>query len=69
MKRVSDGWHTVRGYRVYVEDGCIMRGVKRDINGGLVPAYPYKPAFEGGYDLCTGVKVSTFRRSGRYVML
>ena len=69
MKKISDGWHTVRGYRLYVEDGCILWGVKRDINGSLVTAWPYKPAPGGGYDLCTGVKVSTFRRSSRYVML
>lgn len=25
MKTISDGWHTVAGHRVYVEDGLVRR--------------------------------------------
>lgn len=42
MEKVKDGWHTVKGYEVYVEDGKIIRGVKEDFNGQRVTAYPYK---------------------------
>lgn len=42
MTKMKDGWHTVKGYEVYVEDGKILRGVKNDTNGSRVPAYPYK---------------------------
>lgn len=37
--RYEDGWHTIRGYYVLVENGR-----------------------SGGYDLCSGISVNTFRR-------
>ena len=40
--KIKDGWHKIKGYEVYVENGRVVRGVKEDINGGEVPAYPYK---------------------------
>ena len=58
----EDGWHTIRGYYVLVENGRIIRGMKKDRNKSLVPAYPYRKAQGGGYDLCSGISVNTFRR-------
>lgn len=59
----KDGWHTIRGYIVLVKNGQIIRGVKEDRNKSLVPAYPYhRKARDGGYDLCSGISVNTFRR-------
>lgn len=59
----EDGWHTIRGERVLVEDGRIIRGIKNSPSGfGLVPSYPYKKSYGGGYDLCSGISVETFKR-------
>lgn len=69
MARYKDGWHKVCGYSVYVENDRIMRGVKRDDNGGLVSAYPYhRDKRNGGWNECVGVKVDTFRCSYNYAM-
>ena len=41
MKQVKDGWHTVAGHNVYVENGKIIRGVEgEDLT--RVPVYPYR---------------------------
>lgn len=29
-RTISDGWHTISGYRVYIEDGYITRGITDD---------------------------------------
>lgn len=65
-KMMKDGWHIVCGYEVYVEDNRIRRGVKKDYNGSLVPAWPYRWLDE--YNCWTeecGCTVSAFR-SGFY---
>ena len=60
--RYKDGWHTIRGYYVLVENGRIIRGMKKDRNKSLAPSYPYRKAQGGGYDLCSGISVETFKR-------
>lgn len=45
-----DGWYNVEGRDVLVEDGIVLRGTKRDINGGDITAYVYKSDGHGGYD-------------------
>lgn len=43
MKKIySDGWHTLGGEEVYIEDGKIQRAVKLDSNGSYVPAQVYR---------------------------
>lgn len=69
MKKYSDGWHTVKGFEVYVENGCILRGVYINSIGSAKTTYPYKSSRYGGYDQCIGVKVETFRRSENYIMI
>lgn len=59
--KIKDGWHIIKGYEVYVENGRVIRGVKEDINGGEIPAYPYK-LVEGGW-MIGEPAVSTFRKS------
>ena len=39
---MKDGWHTVKGYEVYVYEGKVIRGKKYDFNGQELPSYPYK---------------------------
>ncbi len=77
---IKDGWHTIKfqdeileitkEYDVYVENGIVLRGTKKDSNGNDVPAYPYRSCRNGGWDNCTGeVKYENFRRglkTGRY---
>ena len=36
---MKDGWHTIAGYKVYVEDGKIKRGITDD---GEKPIYVYR---------------------------
>lgn len=61
MNKIKDGWHIIKGCEVYVENGRVIRGVKNDINGGRVPAYPYKSVEDGW--MIGEPAVSTFRRS------
>ena len=66
---IRDGWHTIKGQRVYVEDGYILRGVKPSYTGiGYETAYPYwwyeKLRI---WNRVEKVKVSTFR-NGNYKM-
>ena len=42
MEKMKDGWHTIAGYEVYVEDGQIIRGIKYDQNGGQLSAHVYR---------------------------
>lgn len=68
-KAISDGWHTIKGQSVYVEDGCILRGVRHSVSGlGEETTYPYW--YDEKQRVWTNVrrvKVGTFR-SGRYAM-
>nr|DAH10228.1 MAG TPA: hypothetical protein [Caudoviricetes sp.] len=38
----KDGWHEVYGENVYVENGKVIRGVKKDENGSKITSYPYE---------------------------
>lgn len=50
IEKYDDGWHNIRGYDVYVEDGIILRGKKKDGNLQEVTAHTYVTNDEGGYD-------------------
>lgn len=39
--KVSDGWHTIKGNTLYVENGRVRRAVAYDHNGSKVPAQLY----------------------------
>lgn len=60
MKKISDGWHTISGYTVYVEDGKVIRGILGEGNAQRT-AYPYRRARHGGWDNDSGLTVSAFR--------
>lgn len=72
-KTYKDGWHVVSGWRVYVWMDGIVRGVKKDINGGDVTAYPYRTGWElvrtpggverveRGWTRCEGITPEAFR--------
>ena len=40
-KKVKDGWHTICGHSVLVEDGKVRRGVA-EVNGERNAVYPYR---------------------------
>ena len=42
MTQIKDGWHKVYGEDVYVENGKVVRGVTKDVNGSEKTCYPYK---------------------------
>lgn len=42
LRKVQDGWHTICGHDVYVEDGIIRRGVEQRSPLNIVPVYPYR---------------------------
>lgn len=39
---MKDGWHTIAGFRIYIEDGKVMRGVKNQGTLKESTSYPYK---------------------------
>lgn len=66
---IKDGWHVVYGWKVYTENGIVIKGMKTDSNGYYVAAYPYKRNKKfGGWDreyvtietFCRGVKSGTW---------
>ena len=62
---MKNGFHKLAGYVVYVEDGRVLRGIRRDRNGYDVTSYPYRSCKEGGWDLDAGVTVDAFRAAVR----
>lgn len=71
MEKIKDGWHTVSGYDVYVEDGYILRGTKPDRNGHEVDAYPYYADKDNGGWTRGTPSVSEFSdgvRSGSWIL-
>lgn len=59
MKKITDGWHTIQGYRVYVEGGKIIRGILGE-GTHQVTAYPYRASRRGGWDKESGLSVAAF---------
>lgn len=57
-KTVKDGWHTIAGKSVYIENGYIKRGLSSD---GQKATYPYRAA-KDGWDNDPYMTPDTFRR-------
>lgn len=72
MKRkISDGWHKLCGYDVYVEDGCVVRGVSDDWKQGLRTTWVYRTSRHGDFVFAGKVTVDAFRagvRRGTIIM-
>lgn len=69
MKKLSDGWHTICGRSVYVEDGYILRAMKAN---DTLPASVYKKSPYGRWDKACPCTVSAFRsghRRGTYAVM
>lgn len=58
-KTVRDGWHTIAGQNVYIENGYIKRGLSRD---GSRTTYPYSSGKYDGWDLDQYMTPDNFRR-------
>ena len=69
--KITNGWHTICGYDVYVEGDRVMRGVTSGAN--QTTTYPYRIHYEWqddiggkkrvarGWDECVGITVDAFR--------
>lgn len=70
-REYTDGWHTLKGFRVYIENGMVVRGLIKDHNGEDITAHPYySDSKTNGWNNVSGkVKADTFRRSDHYTML
>lgn len=64
-KQSSDGWHNFYGYEVYVEDGCIQRGIGYDHNRHEITRYPYRKCPDSGWGTDIGLTVEAFRAGVR----
>lgn len=58
--KYKDGWHRLNGCPVYLEDGKIVRAMRKDENGEWITAYPYRKSKAGGWDNCTGITYGAF---------
>ena len=66
---MKNGWHTIGGYSVYVENGCVTHGIKRDHNNSIITAYPYRKCwrysggkrYQNGWYNCSGLSVNAFK--------
>ena len=58
---ISDGWHTIAGYYVYIEDGYITRGLKGIEGVYQTAGYIYRKLKSGGWGKETAVSVAAFR--------
>ncbi len=57
MANIKNGWHDIAGYRVWVEDGRVLRGLNLD---GDKTTYPYR--WNGdGWTNDAGLTVNAFR--------
>lgn len=63
MAKIKDGWHTLCGKFVYVEDGRVLRGVSsRDWDQRTT--WPYRVCRDGCTN-CSGITVDAFRSGFR----
>lgn len=63
MKKYSkDGWYTVCGYEVYIEDGKILRGISSDHQK---PTWVYRHAKTDGWDREEAITPDAFRAGVR----
>lgn len=53
-----DGWRTICGWEVYVENGYIVRGISADHQ---TPLYIYRACRSGGYDREYKITPDAFR--------
>lgn len=60
-KIISDGWHTVAGHYVYVEDGYVMRGLKGTEGVYQTAGFIYRRLKPSGWGKETAVSVAAFR--------
>ena len=63
MKKMTDGWHTICGYRVYVEDGLVRRP---DFYGRL---YRWDDSINAYNNLlpCTPDRLRYYNRKGNLI--
>lgn len=62
MRVIKDGWHYICGYKCYVENGKVLRGILYKPACGQVPVYPYRYNRKTKcWDLEIGIGVNALR--------
>lgn len=63
---MTDGWHTLGGYMVYVEKDRVLRGVIGEYLGTKT-AYPYRrdKRHKNLWDFCAGLTCNAFKAGVR----
>lgn len=58
---MQDGWHTLKGYKVYVENDRVLRGVLGEADN-QVTAFPYRQdkKHKNLWDKAVGITCSAF---------
>lgn len=51
----KDGWNSIDGLDIFVEDGKVLRGIRNDRT-----VYPYIPSSEGGIDNASGIPLKEY---------
>lgn len=63
MSKIKDGWHMIKGYRVYVKDGRVLRGVSSQ-DWQQRATWPYR-AGRSCWTNVSGITVDAFRSGVR----
>lgn len=63
MKNLKNGWHIIKGYKVFLQDGKITKAIKKSDSGmGEVSASVFIPSTFGGWDNANGdLTLAAFR--------
>lgn len=59
MRKVKDGWHKIKGYDVYIENGYVLRGTLGE-GSSYRPAYVYRACKDGSYTSAGKLSVDAF---------
>lgn len=62
---MRDGWHTLQGYVVYIENNKVLRGIKRDHNNQEIPAFPFRQIDAHTWSNCSGISAPAFIAGAR----
>lgn len=63
MSKIKDGWHVIKGYRVYVKDGRVLRGVSSQ-DWRQRTTWPYQAKYNCWTNV-VGISVEAFRSGVR----
>lgn len=65
MRKTKDGWHKIAGFNIFIENNRVLKGVRRDIDGGEITAYPHRVNKNGDWNNDAGLTVEAFKAGVR----